>query len=439
MWAPPLGSGDGPAQGSTMDRIALRHWPKGVGVALALLLLLSLLSFHLQDPTLTNLRLPSGGVANWAGLPGALVGGSLLELLGSSALLAPLLLVGWTLCTRERPAAYRYALACAGLLLALSGLHGLCAPAGDPGLTDPGLVGWTVRRWAALTTGPWAAGALLVYVAAACAARVLYAPLLRAAARDGRVFAVWFLREGWRHTGESWAALRLRAGRLQRVSGAAALGVSRRTRLGLGELLRLALRPPRIALAWLTELRAPSLARIKLRSAARPAGRPAAHAPHGAAGAAGGAVHEGGEADDFARWFAPPPAAEPLGRRDSASRERSAADLATESTAVPEKAPRAGAARVHWTELLDEREPGASAAPVTAAPDPEPAAAGAVSPPPPVGETDYTFERPEAEAAWRERFQRYARNLDLDWEEQLWRRKEQEAIAGDDDAARDND
>jgi hypothetical protein len=51
-----------------------------------------------------------------------------------------------------------------------------------------------------------------------------------------------------------------------------------------------------------------------------------------------------------------------------------------------------------------------------------------------VGETDYGFERPEAEAAWRERFQRYARNLDLDWEEQLWRRKEQAAPDEDEEA-----
>ena len=57
------------------------------------------------------------------------------------------------------------------------------------------------------------------------------------------------------------------------------------------------------------------------------------------------------------------------------------------------------------------------------------------APEPVPGATDYDFERPEAEAAWRERFQRYARHLDLDWEEQLWRQREEEARAARDDPA----
>ena len=43
----------------------------------------------------------------------------------------------------------------------------------------------------------------------------------------------------------------------------------------------------------------------------------------------------------------------------------------------------------------------------------------------PSGETDFAFDQPEAETAWRERFQRYARNLDLDWEDQVWGNPEQ--------------
>ena len=61
----------------------------GIGVAL----LLSMLSADFQDPTVFNQLYPSEGVQNWAGLIGALIGGSLLEIFGPSALLLPWLIV----------------------------------------------------------------------------------------------------------------------------------------------------------------------------------------------------------------------------------------------------------------------------------------------------------------------------------------------------------
>jgi len=61
----------------------------GIGVAL----FLSILSAALQDPTVFNQLYPSEGVLNWAGLIGALIGGSLLEIFGPSALLLPWLFV----------------------------------------------------------------------------------------------------------------------------------------------------------------------------------------------------------------------------------------------------------------------------------------------------------------------------------------------------------
>ena len=57
----------------------------GIGVAL----FLSMLSADFQDPTVFNQLYPSEGVQNWAGLIGALIGGSLLEIFGPSALLLP--------------------------------------------------------------------------------------------------------------------------------------------------------------------------------------------------------------------------------------------------------------------------------------------------------------------------------------------------------------
>jgi len=61
----------------------------GIGVAL----FLSMLSSDFQDPTVFNQLYPSEGVQNWAGLIGALIGGSLLEIFGPSAMLLPWLFV----------------------------------------------------------------------------------------------------------------------------------------------------------------------------------------------------------------------------------------------------------------------------------------------------------------------------------------------------------
>ena len=61
----------------------------GIGVAI----FLSMLSADFQDPTVFNQLYPSEGVQNWAGLIGALIGGSLLEIFGPSALLLPWLFV----------------------------------------------------------------------------------------------------------------------------------------------------------------------------------------------------------------------------------------------------------------------------------------------------------------------------------------------------------
>jgi hypothetical protein len=61
----------------------------GIGVTL----FLSMLSADFQDPTIFNQLYPSEGVQNWAGLIGALIGGSLLEIFGPSAMLLPWLFV----------------------------------------------------------------------------------------------------------------------------------------------------------------------------------------------------------------------------------------------------------------------------------------------------------------------------------------------------------
>jgi hypothetical protein len=423
-----------------MDGIALRHWPKALGAVLGLLLLLSLTSFHLQDPTLTNLRLPSGGVRNWLGLPGALLGGSLLELLGSAALAAPVLWLNWALCARNRPALHRYAFWSVCLLLALSGLHGLAAAPREPGLLDAGLVGWAVRRWCGLTTGPWAGAALLAYLGLFAAGRVAYAPAARKGAREARMVAGWLLRAGW-HRGRAGAVeMRRRAARLRRVSGATALGLTRRMGLGLRGLLGLALLLPRAAASWLAAWRAPSLAGIKARTA--DSGRAFGARPGRAAGA--GAAMGASLADSFDDWLHTPEPEPATGPAPGLADRPAAGGGAMSHPALPpwrrrppvledppeppdaSPAPsRAGTptAAPHPSAALAPSAAGALALPAEHAADPELAEFRAPAPEP-LGTTSYEFERPEAEAAWRLRFQRYARNLDLDWEEQLGARAE---------------
>lgn len=141
---------------------------------LAGLLLSSLVSFHRFDPTLTNLLYPGRGVGNWLGLPGALIGGTLVEGLGTASLLLPLLLAKWFFSPRRRPAAWRYALHVLVAATLLSVLHGLADPAPGVGLGHPGLLGWAGARWVAATTGAAAGSVLLGFALLQAAARVAY-------------------------------------------------------------------------------------------------------------------------------------------------------------------------------------------------------------------------------------------------------------------------
>lgn len=59
-----------------------------IGLA-SLLLLLSLLSANFYDPTLFHQLYPAEGIANWCGVLGALIGGTLIELFGAAAFLIP--------------------------------------------------------------------------------------------------------------------------------------------------------------------------------------------------------------------------------------------------------------------------------------------------------------------------------------------------------------
>lgn len=69
----------------TPGRILL--WSSGLFLALAVF------SADFRDPSFFNQLYPAEGIRNWCSLPGALLGGTLIELLGPPAILAPWLLV----------------------------------------------------------------------------------------------------------------------------------------------------------------------------------------------------------------------------------------------------------------------------------------------------------------------------------------------------------
>jgi hypothetical protein len=180
-----------------MDRYIARRWLKGLGVLLGLLLLAGMLTFHANDPSLTNLRYPHTGVQNLLGLPGALLGGSLVELLGASALGIPFLLLHRLLqaAHRRRSLLTYGAFGTAALLLGAT-LHGLASQATEPGAGAPGLAGLAGGAWVLRTIGPWGGLLLLAPAFLYALAQLFPIPLLQAALRDARTFGAFFLRAG---------------------------------------------------------------------------------------------------------------------------------------------------------------------------------------------------------------------------------------------------
>ena len=166
-----------------------RSWLKGCGLAGLLLLLAGMLSFDLHDPTITNLRYPGNGISNLAGLPGALVGGSLVELLGASSLWIPVLLANFMLNPLQHRNVGSYLLFGGSLILFSATLHGLLDARVMPGLTAPGLAGIAGSRWILRATGFNVAAPLLGVALGFALTQLVRLPLLAAALREGCKFA----------------------------------------------------------------------------------------------------------------------------------------------------------------------------------------------------------------------------------------------------------
>lgn len=204
-------------------------WLKGLSLAALLLLLASLLSFDFNDPSITNLRYPAGGISNLAGLPGALLGGSLVELLGTSSLWVPLLLANWMLIPANRRELGPYLLFGGSAILFSATLHGLLADNILPAITAPGLAGIAGSRWMLRATEFSVAAPLLCAALVFALVQLLRLPLLGSAFRDGRIIALYIFRIALARCVGWWRAFAFRGRAMARffVRGRPGLGLAR--------------------------------------------------------------------------------------------------------------------------------------------------------------------------------------------------------------------
>ncbi|MDH5751068.1 MAG: DNA translocase FtsK 4TM domain-containing protein [Deltaproteobacteria bacterium] len=224
--------------------------PALFGFSLAGFLLASLLGFQPGDPTLSNLLTPQGGIANPMGLPGALLGGTALEALGASSLLLPLLVINWFGAPTHRPGAGAFLCWAVVLPLALSMLYALAGAGTGPGLNSAGLAGWAGARWMDATTGRIPGALLAGFAALHSLDRLLYAAPFRFIRTEGQALlkVAAILIAGY--AARSRRDMSLGLGRL----GAALIGMAGRKGRMIGSVLAVlafaSVHPLRAARAW---------------------------------------------------------------------------------------------------------------------------------------------------------------------------------------------
>lgn len=158
-----------------------------------------MMSFDVQDPTLTNLRRPFGGGMNLLSLPGALVGGTLIEFLGFSGLFLPLLLLNWVFATRKRMKPTPYIIFSLASIISGATLHGIALSGENAvqggaallGLTSPGLVGFAGANWVKVSSGYSLGWIILSPFLLFSLWQIVHIPALKAAVRDLKLFAMY--------------------------------------------------------------------------------------------------------------------------------------------------------------------------------------------------------------------------------------------------------
>ena len=120
---------------------------------LGLLWFLSIISADFRDPTFFNPLYPVEGLHNWLSLPGALLGGSLIELLGPIALLIPWIVFRILLCLPEKVSRWiLFYHACIVVIVSSAALafFDLTSGSSQPLTTflrNPGYLGLIASKW----------------------------------------------------------------------------------------------------------------------------------------------------------------------------------------------------------------------------------------------------------------------------------------------------
>jgi 4TM region of DNA translocase FtsK/SpoIIIE len=428
-----------------MEWVSRRRIGLTAGFVTAALCFVAICSFAPQDPTFTNLRYPKDGIANWLGYPGALTGGSLVELFGWAALLLPFAIAYWTLCPGGRPRGWRYMLQ-SGMLMML-GAAWIGQWSADPGLglAGPGLAGWSGGQWMHETLGAWIGGLLLTAGLALSLWHQVYAPGFRAALKDIRAVVRLFSRDGrvqareWLHARTAQAAV-LRTGVVATVALIplqALGGVS----LRIGHAVQRGIVAPARAVVERVRGSAASLASIKARTASAPLPprRKSERVSERmtAEPSLDGSAFDGWLEDDAAPALPKPtptapqiraPIPEPRPQRSGGLADfenttwRNPADepLYDSRPGAPDSQENMGDNRPSGAERLSAasataRELQSEAAPQRL-PDVRPSPERRPTSLPPAG---------SGKERWEQLLQRYRENLDLDWDEQGWRGKDQ--------------
>ncbi len=107
-----------------------------------LLLFLSLLSASFYDPTFFHQLYPVAGIQNWCGIPGALLGGTLIELFGPSALLVPWFVLKLSFSAQNYLHRISTAYYAVTLMLSISVAHHLWSPVSLTELSNSGFIGY---------------------------------------------------------------------------------------------------------------------------------------------------------------------------------------------------------------------------------------------------------------------------------------------------------
>lgn len=441
-----------------MARTPTSFWPKGIGFAVGGLLLASIFSFYPQDPTLVNLRLPSGGVRNMVGLAGALSGGSLVEFLGSTSLLAPLLFLNWFTTAHRMIPGWVYSLYSVITLLSLSSLHGVLQPLKEPGLTSPGLVGLAGRAWVETIGGMagfWLGLAIYALVGAAGLWWLVRVSPFNGAQRNGGEW-LWEvttgIRMGFSPPESGSDPLQPDAESMEAVDSRSATYRPLRQRVA-ARVQALIYAPHRMRRWWHNNRPSP-MRRIKTRQspvARRSSRTDVQSASQGASGSGNDHFETwmeprppptsalAGEGTNRAISPVPSPAEMPLegteertGMGRESPREQKQGSVAKDTTKDIAKEPAQDPAVTAAEEAVKQESLGETLRQPQSArlsdPASEPPSSGdgrAESREHPLNpeQLDYRFESPEAEKIWHRQFQRYTQTADLDWYEQPWRRR----------------